>query len=115
MFNHGETNNSHVGGNSCSYATISKYNNGSPGMSPPFPKSNVSGSYIVPVYGAPGYDVLTFSGGSCSGHPGIDQAYGPDSHKCNTTYTRMNCNGGHGHGHGSGGGHGSGSGRRHGS
>ena len=76
-------------------------------MSPPLPRENVSGSYIIPVYGAPGYDALTFSSRSCSGHPGINEAYGPDSLKCNTQYTRMNCNSGHGSGHGSG--------RRHGS
>jgi hypothetical protein len=109
MSHRGETNSSHVGGGSCSYATLSYYNNGSQGLNPPVPKGNVSGSYIVPVYGAPGYNTLTHGEGCCAGYPGIEAAYGPDSLKCNTKYSQMHCNGGSGHGgsgHG-GSGHGS--------
>lgn len=110
MSHRGETNSSHVGGNSCSYATLSYYNNGSQGMSPPVPKGNVSGSYIVPVYGAPGYDVLTHGQGCCAGYPSIEDAYGPDALKCNTKYSQMHCDGHGGRGHGgSGRGHGHGS------
>ena len=114
MYNRHEHNSSHVGGNSCSYATLSHYNNGSQGMNPPLPKQNVSGSYIVPVYGTIGYDALTFpdSPCSCSGYPGIETAYGPNALKCNTKYAHMPCNSGHGSGHGHGG---SGTGGRHGS
>ena len=48
-----------VNGNGCSYASLAHYNNGSQGMSPAVPRGTVSGSYIVPNWGAPGYGDFT--------------------------------------------------------
>jgi len=93
---HYEINSSVVGGGACSYATLSRYNNGSKGMRPPIPASNVSGTYIVPTYEAPGYDTLTGKGcGSCSGYSNIGVAYKSSKDgSCNPIYnSNMSCNG----------------------
>ena len=80
-----------VGGSSCSYATLSNYNNGSKGMQPPLPKGNVSGSYIVPAFGAPGYATLSHDADpSCSGYFDIGAAYKSDG-SCNQKYIRKLC------------------------
>ncbi len=62
-----------------SYAKLSNYNNASPGsMKLPSPPGLVTGSYIVPSYGSPGYNTLTHCTASdnCIGSYGtITSAY----------------------------------------
>ena len=54
-----------------------------------------SGSYVVPTWGAMGYDALTLGGaGSCSGYGTIMSAYGANSGQCQTSYTTSKCSGG---------------------
>lgn len=76
---------------SCAYNTLSTYNHGSSGISPPtpagVPKMNVQ---VVPVYGAMSYDTLTGGKvGSCQGHFTISNAY-PKYPSC-TQYTTRLC------------------------
>jgi hypothetical protein len=81
-----------VSGPSCSYATLTHYNNGSRGMSPPVPRTTTSGYYIVPAYGAPGYNTLMHDAApSCSGYFGIDAAYRSKGGNCNQQYVRKLC------------------------
>lgn len=87
-----ESNGSLVGGSSCSYATLSHYNHGSKGMQPPVPKGTVSGAYIVPSYGAPGYGTLMHGAApSCSGYFDIGDAYKNKGGNCNQQYVRKLC------------------------
>ena len=92
-----EYNNSQTG-NACSYSNLQNYNNsrgtwGQPALTP----STVSGQYVVPVFGAPGYDTLSKgksadgSGPSCSGYYSIDNAYGSSAGDCNQQYTTRMC------------------------
>ena len=73
-----EYNNNAVGSSGCTYASLSNYNNGSRGMSPPVPATNTSGVYVVPVYDAPGYNTLMHGKNrpSCTGFFNIQDAYG---------------------------------------
>lgn len=83
-----------VNASACSYATLSHYNKSMPGETsrPPIPAGTVSGHYIVPVWGASGYDVLTGNGvGSCSGYFSIESAYGKNAGQCNQKYTTKLC------------------------
>lgn len=89
-----EATGSSVGGPSCSYATLSHYNNGGKGAQLPVPKGGtVTGAYIVPSYSSPGYD--TFSHGSsvpsCSGYFDIGDAYKSKGGDCNQKYVRKLC------------------------
>ena len=93
-----ESNGSMVGGSSCSYASLSNYNNGSRGMNPPIPvpKGTTSGHYIVPIvpaFGAPGYGTLMHGATpSCSGFFNIQDAYKVDEKgNCNQKYVRKLC------------------------
>ena len=87
-----EYNNTTVGGPSCSYASLSNYNNGSQGMSPPIPATTVVGKYIVPSYSPPGYATLTSKIPTCSGYRNINSAYGADaSGGCSTRYVTKLC------------------------
>ena len=89
-----EYNNSTVQGGACSYATLSHYNNRSSGSmsSPAVPRTTVSGMYIVPSYGAPGYSALTHGAApSCSGFFNITSAYGKNASNCNTQYVQKLC------------------------
>jgi hypothetical protein len=87
-----ENSGSAVSGPSCSYATLSNYNNGSQGMQAPVPRGNVSGFYIVPAYDAPGYGTLSHDAApSCSGYFDIDSAYRNKSGNCNQQYIRKLC------------------------
>lgn len=79
-----------VSGSGCSYATLSHYNNGSQGMQPPRPAGTVTGAYIVPSYGAPGYNTLQYEP-TCSGYPTIGQAYHSKGGNCNQQYVRKLC------------------------
>lgn len=86
-----DASNAAVGAPSCSYANLAAYNNGGKGMQPPVPRGTVSGVYVVPNYGAPGYDTLMHgSAPSCSGYFNIDGAYrgGGD---CNQQYVKKLC------------------------
>jgi len=81
-----------VGGSSCSYATLSHYNNGSKGMQPPVPRGTTSGAYIVPAYGAPGYGTLMHGAApSCSGFFNISDAYKSNGGNCNTKFVKKLC------------------------
>ena len=86
-----EYNNSQTG-NACSYSNLQNYNNsrgswGQPALTP----STVSGAYVVPVFGGPGYDTLTNKSPSCSGYYTIDSAYGASTGDCNQQYTMRMC------------------------
>ena len=92
-----EYNNSQTG-NACSYSRLQNYNSsrgtwGQPAISP----STVSGSYVIPIFGAPGYDTLsrakgaTGSAPSCSGYFNISAAYGDINGDCNQVYTTRMC------------------------
>lgn len=85
---HGST----VSSNSCSYATLSNYNHRNQGTSPPLRKGDVSGSYVVPSYGAPGYDTLSHGvAHSCSGYFDVNDAYKSKGGSCNTQFVRKLC------------------------
>jgi len=76
----------------CAYASLANYNNGSQGMSPPVPRGTVSGFYVVPAYGAPGYNTLMHdSAPSCSGYFNIGAAYGTSADNCGTQFVRKLC------------------------
>lgn len=86
-----EYNNSSVKGSSCSYSSLSNYNNGSQGMRAPAPATNVTG-YIVPDYQAPGYNTLSHNAGpSCVGYFNIQSAYGKNGGSCGTKYVTKLC------------------------
>lgn len=89
-----EYNNSSVSAGACAYATLSHYNNGSQGLNKvPVPRSTVSGVYVVPTYGAPGYNTLTHGNAapSCSGFFNIGNAYGKGANNCNTQFVKRLC------------------------
>jgi|GEM_PF-3954949 len=89
---HVERKGSLVGGSSCSYATLSHYNNGSKGMHPPVPQGTESGTYIVPSYGAPGYGTLMHdTAPGCAGYFDIGDAYKSGGGNCNQQYVRKLC------------------------
>jgi len=61
----------------------------------PMPKGAkvVTGKYVVPNYGMPGYDTLSRGGGSCAGYYTIKSAYGKGAGKCNQAYVTSLCGG----------------------
>lgn len=74
----------------CSYNQLGAYTSGySMGNVPNAGKPTV-GSYIVPVWGASGYDSLVGSG-SCSSYGSISSAYGGSAGQCNQAYTTSMC------------------------
>ena len=81
--------------NSSCYASLSHYNKA--GAPVPAVAQAVAGAYVVPSFGAPGYDALTHGQKSptCTGHFDITTAYGKDANKCSTHYTRRTCDGPH--------------------
>ena len=89
-----------VHGSSCSYTNLSNYNQKSAGTlgTPAVPPTTVSGSYVVPNYGAIGYNALSHDSTtpSCSGYFNICNAYGGcDSQggfNCGTSFSRSACN-----------------------
>ena len=85
-----------AGGSSCAYAPLGNYN-GEYSMGVPAQGSVSSGSYIVPSWGAIGYDSLTSTVPSCSGYYNITNAYGADAGSCQTTYRTSLCGGGSAH------------------
>lgn len=85
-----EYNNSAVNGQSCAYTTLGKYYN--KGTMASVPPTITSGTYVVPVYSAPGYNTLTGNGqGSCSGYYNIQSAYGNGAEGCNQKYVTKAC------------------------
>ena len=54
-----------------------------------------AGQYIVPGYGAIGYDALTHgnAGGGCNNYFNIEQAYGAGAGSCSTSYSARACGG----------------------
>ena len=54
-----------------------------------------AGQYVVPDYGAIGYDALTHGvgGGGCNNYFNIEQAYGTGAGSCSTTYSTRACGG----------------------
>jgi hypothetical protein len=87
-----EYNNNTVGGSSCSYASLSTYNNGSKGMSPPVPATTVSGVYVVPSWSAASYNTLSHdSAPSCSGYFSVTNAYGKNANNCSTKFVQKLC------------------------
>lgn len=87
-----EYNNSPVSGASCSYATLSNYNNSFQGMRPAISPTTVGGKYIVPSYASPGYNALTkVNSGNCTGYGTITSAYGADADTASTTYVYKLC------------------------
>ena len=86
-----------VHGASCSYANLSTYNSSSDGTlsSPAFRASANRDSYVIPQYGAVGYNTLTHenSDPSCAGYFNIQSAYGANADDCNTQYGNTDCAG----------------------
>jgi hypothetical protein len=82
-------------GGACSYATLTHYNGDhmmGPTMQGPNAPGQVTGSYVVPVYGAPGYDTLTHGKSpSCAGYFSIQGAYGKGASQCSTRYVQKMC------------------------
>jgi hypothetical protein len=95
-----EYNNTTVSGPSCSYATLTHYNNGS-NMQVPLPAGGFAAGSIVPVplkvipgYGSSGYNTLLAPSKdkSCSGYFNIQSAYGRNSGSgCGQQYIRKLC------------------------
>ena len=89
----------------CNYTTLGHYNAVNPGTveharasasaHPIGPGGERQGFYIVPTWGAPGYDTLTHGlrAPTCSGHFNISQAYGANAASCNTTFVERLCSG----------------------
>ena len=86
-----------VHGASCSYANLSNYNSSSDGTlsSPAFRAGVSSGHYLVPQYGAVGYQTLTHDSvdPTCNGYFNIQNAYGADADNCNTQFASSDCAG----------------------
>ena len=89
-----------VHGSGCNYPNLSNYNMKSAGTlgTPAVPPTTVSGSYIVPNYGAIGYNALTHNMAmpSCSGYFNICNAYGgcdqQGAFNCKTSFSSSPCN-----------------------
>jgi hypothetical protein len=87
-----------VKGAGCDYNNLGNYL-GSNNMMAPAVSGQTKGVYIVPTYGAIGYDALTHgSNGNCGSHFTISDAYGAGAGLCNTSYTTRLCGGGGGGG-----------------
>lgn len=82
-----------AGSSSCSYAPLGQYT-ADYQMGVPFQGKVSSGQYIVPTWGAIGYDSLTSKVPSCSGYYDVNSAYGADAGNCQTTYRTSLCGGG---------------------
>jgi len=85
-----EYSNTSVNSSPCAYTQLGSYlGSNSPHHAP------VSGTYLVPQWGAIGYDALTHGGtaGSCNSYFNINHAYGNGSGNCHTKYTRRLCGG----------------------
>jgi len=80
--------NSTVGSSPCSYATLSRYNNGA-SLGPALRGTTPTGIYIVPDYSAPGYDTLTHSAQpTCGGYFDIGSAYQNGGGSCGTKFVK---------------------------
>ena len=93
----------------CNYTTLGHYNDVNAGtmeharasLSQGQPRGHPGGQprgqdvYVVPVWGAPGYDTLTHgtASGTCSGHFNISHAYGANASSCNTRFVERLCTG----------------------
>lgn len=77
----------------CSYAPLGQYT-GDYSMGVPFQGKVSNGAYIVPVWGAIGYDALTNKVPNCSGYFDVNAAYGANAGNCQTTYRTSLCGGG---------------------
>lgn len=89
----GDHNNYSSAGASCAYAALSQYTNDY-SLGVPFQGKLTNGAYLVPTWGAIGYDSLTSKIPSCSGYSDITGAYGADAGNCQTTYRTSLCSGG---------------------
>jgi hypothetical protein len=76
------------------YSTLMSYNGNSfQGIRPPVPSTYLSGSFIVPAYGAPGYATLQHGIETPpSGYFNIGQAYGQGASNYQTQYMTSSCN-----------------------
>lgn len=73
------------------YVTLSTYNQGNPGMSPPVPKTTESGYYVVPTWEHKlSLDTLQ-KGDTGTGYASIIGAYGESAGDCNTQYEKKSC------------------------
>ena len=81
-----------VNGSGCAYASLSHYNNGAKSLGLPT-AGQPSGHYVVPKFGAPGYDTLQHGSDvpSCSGYFNIANAYRKNAGQCNQQYMRKLC------------------------
>ena len=80
-------------GTGSGYAQLGSYNQGFRGIRPPVPITAVSGYYVVPAYGAPGYSTLQHGTASNGGNTyfQIGRAYGEGASTCNTQYMGSVC------------------------
>ena len=83
-----------VNGAYSSYVSLGDYNGVRRGGigHPQVSATTVTGTYIVPEYGAIGYNALTFGGPTHAGYPDITAAYGKSASNCNTQYMSRLCN-----------------------
>ena len=90
----------------CNYTTLGHYNAVNAGTMEHARASSSKGTlgqggerqqgiYVVPVWGAPGYDALTHGNQAptCSGHFNISQAYGANAASSNTRFVERLCSG----------------------
>lgn len=85
------SNESSYGGDApCNYANLGAYTSEYSMQVPPQGKVS-SGAYIVPQWNPITYNSLTSPGNSCSGYPNINNAYGKDAGRCQTTYRTSLC------------------------
>lgn len=84
---------------SCNYTNLGNYNSsyclssgsGATGATGAMGTNSCDNGYMVPHYGAPGYNTLLL-GDNCNGYADIESAYGVNAHHCNTHYYRRPCN-----------------------
>lgn len=81
-----------VSGSSCGYAPLSEYNRSSGLVHGPPDVNDVSGYYVVPAYGSPGYNTLRYEDKCCTTYPSISHAYRDMSNgNCGTKYVKSYC------------------------
>jgi hypothetical protein len=82
-----------AGSSACNYAPLGQYT-ADYSMGVPFQGKVTNGLYVVPTWGAIGYDALTNNVPNCSGYFDVNSAYGANAGNCQTTYRTSLCGGG---------------------
>ena len=83
-----------VSSSACSYNTLGSYYGCNASMAP-LRQGTAKNVFVVPQYGAIGYDALTHGvQGGCANYFNIQQAYGKNAGNCKTKYSTRLCNSG---------------------